>query len=111
MAIRPVIRYASESWTFARKSESALYASERKVLRTFGPMRENSSWRIRYNNLLHKLSEQSNTSNIIKLERLKRAGHGLRLNGKRTPKMILESNIIGKRAVVKQRKYELMQRK
>jgi hypothetical protein len=31
------------------------------------------------------------------------------MDGKRTPKKILESNMIGKRPVRKQRKYELMQ--
>jgi hypothetical protein len=49
--IRLVLWYASESWTLARKSELALDAYERKVLRRiFGPMKENDAWTIRYNN-------------------------------------------------------------
>jgi hypothetical protein len=45
-----VLWYASESWTLAKKSELALDAFERKVLRRIiGPMKENKAWRIRYN--------------------------------------------------------------
>jgi hypothetical protein len=95
---------------YARKSESALYASERKVLRrTFGPMKINNSWGNIYNNLLYKLSEESSTSDINNLDRLQQAGHGLCIDEKHTPKKILESNIIGKKPLRKQRKYELMQ--
>jgi hypothetical protein len=57
-AIRPVLRHARESWTFAKKSESALYALERKVLRRIiGPMKENCTWKIRYNSELYKQFE------------------------------------------------------
>jgi hypothetical protein len=53
--IRPVLWYASESWTLTKKSELALDAFERKVLRRIlGPMKENDAWRIRYNNELYK---------------------------------------------------------
>jgi tRNA A37 N6-isopentenylltransferase MiaA len=53
-AIRPVLRYPRESWTLAKKSESALYAFERKVLRRMMcSMKENDTWRIRYNNELY----------------------------------------------------------
>jgi hypothetical protein len=50
--------FASESWALAKKSESALDAFERKILRRIpGPMKENSTWRVRYNNELHKKFE------------------------------------------------------
>jgi hypothetical protein len=39
--IRPVLWHASESWTLTKKSELALDASERKVLRRIlGPMKK-----------------------------------------------------------------------
>jgi hypothetical protein len=42
--IRPVLWYASESSTLAKKSELALDAFERKVLRRIlGPMKENNT--------------------------------------------------------------------
>jgi hypothetical protein len=50
-AIRPVIWYASGSWTVAKKSESDSDAFHGEVLRrTFGPMNENKAGRIRYDN-------------------------------------------------------------
>jgi sorting nexin-29 len=53
--IRPILWYASESWTLAKKSELALDTFERKVLRRIlGPMKENDAWRITYNNELYK---------------------------------------------------------
>jgi hypothetical protein len=48
--IRPLLWYASGSWTLTKKSESALDASERKVpRRIMGPMKENNTWIIGYN--------------------------------------------------------------
>jgi hypothetical protein len=53
--IKLVLWYASESWALAKKSELALDAFERKVLRKIlGPMIENNTWRIRCNNELYK---------------------------------------------------------
>jgi hypothetical protein len=103
--IRPVLWYASESRTLTKKSELALDAFERKILRRIlGPMKENNTWRIRYNSELHKQFDEPSISNIIKLKRLQWAGHVQRMDGKRTPKRILESNFIGKRPVDKPRK-------
>jgi hypothetical protein len=66
--IRPVLWYASESWTLAKKSELALDAFERKVLRRIlGPMKENTAWRIRYNS---EQFDEPSLLNIIKLKRL-----------------------------------------
>jgi hypothetical protein len=103
--IRPVLCCASESWTLAKKPELALDAFERKVLRRMlGPMKENNTWRIRYNNELYKQFDKPSSSNIMKLKGLQRAGHVQRMEGKRIPKRILESNFIGKRLVGKPRK-------
>jgi hypothetical protein len=74
--IRPVLWYASQSWTLAKKSELALDAFERKVFRrTLGSTKENDAWRIRYNNELYKQFDEPSLSNIIKLKRLQWAGH------------------------------------
>jgi hypothetical protein len=103
--IRPVLWYASESWVLAKKSELALDAFERKVLRIIlGPMKENDAWRIRHNNELHKQFDEPSLSNIIKLKRLQWADHVQGMVGKRIPKRILESIFIGKRPVDKPRK-------
>jgi hypothetical protein len=56
-----------------------------------------------------KMSYVSNLKNqahqiLLNKKRLQRAGHVQRMEGKRIPKRILESNIIGKRSVGKPRK-------
>jgi hypothetical protein len=60
-------------------------------------------WKVRYNNELHKQSEEPSISNIIKLKRLQWAGHDQRMYEKRLQKRIMESNNIGKRSVEKPR--------
>jgi hypothetical protein len=67
-------------------------------------MKENDARRIRHNNELCKQIDEPSLSNIIKLKRLQWAGHVHRMEGKRIPKRILESNFIGKRPVGKPRK-------
>jgi hypothetical protein len=103
--IRPVIMGMQvKAGPSPKKSELALDAFERKVLRRMlGPMKENNIWRIRYNNELYKQFDEPSLSNI-KLKRLQRAGHVQRMEGKRVPKMILESIFIEKRPVGKPRK-------
>jgi folylpolyglutamate synthase/dihydropteroate synthase len=81
-----------------------LNAFQRKVLRTIlGPMKENNTCRVRYNNELYKQLEEPSISNI-QLKRLQWAGRVQRMDEKRIPKIILESNIIAKRPVGKPRK-------
>jgi hypothetical protein len=81
--VRPMIWYASESWTLSKSSKSAVNAFESKVLRTiFGPMRGKSTWKIRYNNELHKQSEEPSMSDIIELKRYQWTGHILCVDGK-----------------------------
>jgi hypothetical protein len=67
-------------------------------------MKENNTWRIRYNNELYKQFEEPSISNVIKLKRLQWAGHVQRMDGKCISKSILESSFIGKRPVDKPRK-------
>jgi hypothetical protein len=99
MVIRLVLWYASESWTLCKKSELALDAFERKVLRRIlGPMKENDAWRIRYNNELYKQFDEPSLSNIIKFKRQVQC-----MEGKRILKRILERHFIGKRPVGKPR--------
>jgi hypothetical protein len=69
--VKLVLWYISESWTLAKKSESALDAFEMKVLRRIlGPMKENNTWRIICSNEFCKQFEEPSISNIIKLKRL-----------------------------------------
>jgi hypothetical protein len=53
-------------WILARKSESTLAVFEKEVLKgIFSRMKENNTWRIRYNNELYKQLEESSTSNVF----------------------------------------------
>ena len=48
--IRPVVTYASETWTVTTKDENNLRIFERQILRKiFGPVNIDSVWRIRNN--------------------------------------------------------------
>jgi hypothetical protein len=67
-------------------------------------MKENNTWRIRYNNELDKQLDEPSLSNIIKLKTLQWAGHVQGMEGNRIPKRILESIFVGKRPVDKPRK-------
>jgi hypothetical protein len=45
--IRPVVTYASETWTLTTKDENNLRIFERQILRKiFGPVNIDSVWRI-----------------------------------------------------------------
>jgi len=54
--IRPILTYASETWTLSKANERQLRLFERKVLRcTFGAKQENEMWRKRYNYELYEI--------------------------------------------------------
>ena len=61
--IRPVLTYASETWTLSKINERRLGLFERRVLRcVFGAKQENGIWRKRYN---YELYEMFNDSDIV----------------------------------------------
>jgi hypothetical protein len=48
--VRPVLTYASETWTLSKTDERLLSVFERRILRcVFGAMQEYGVWRKRYN--------------------------------------------------------------
>lgn len=70
--IRPVVTYGCETWTLTKKTEDILAMFERKVLRRiYGPVREDTGWRIRYNHELIRLYSDTNIVDYIKLQRLR----------------------------------------
>ena len=51
--IRPVLCYGCEAWTITQKTVNVVDTFEKKILRRIvGPIQENGSWRLRYNNEL-----------------------------------------------------------
>ena len=77
--IRPIVLYGSESWNTTGRDEELLRVFERRVLRTiYGPIRENEDFRQRYNQELYNLYMEPSIAKIMKINRLRWAGHVVR---------------------------------
>jgi len=98
--IRPVLTYASETWTLSKISERRLSLFERKVLRCiFGAKQENGIWRKRYNCDVYDIFNEPNMVTSIKVKILAWAGHLVRMNNDRTIKNIFNTKPDGVRSV------------
>jgi hypothetical protein len=98
--IRPVLTYASETWTVSKANEWRLSLFERKVLRRiFGAKQENEIWRKGYNYELYEIFNDSNIVNYIKVKRLAWAGHLMCMNDNRTINKICNTKLDGVRRV------------
>jgi hypothetical protein len=65
--ILPVVLYGCETWSFALREEHRLRVFENRVLRIFGPKREeDGSWRKLHNDELHNLYSSPNIVRVIK---------------------------------------------
>jgi hypothetical protein len=74
--ITHVLLYGSECWTLNKDNEERLKTFERKILRKiYGPMNEGGKWRIRCNNELYKLRNESNVTGVMKAGRVRWLGH------------------------------------
>jgi hypothetical protein len=96
--IRPVLTYASETWTVSKFNERWLSLFKRKVLRCiFGAKQEKEIWRKRYNYEFYEIFNDSNTVNCIKAKRLPWAGHLMCMNVNRTLNKIFNTKLDGGR--------------
>jgi hypothetical protein len=87
--IRPVLTYASETWTLTVKEERLLGLFERRVLRSvFGGTKENGVWRRRYNSEIYQLYKEPDVVHHIKISRLNWIGHVIRMKDNKTLKEI-----------------------
>jgi hypothetical protein len=97
--IRPLLTYASNTWTVSKTNERRLSLFERKVLRCiFGAKQENGTWRKRYKYELYEIFNEPNIVNYIKVKRLSCAGHLVRMNNDRTLKNIFSTKPDGARS-------------
>jgi hypothetical protein len=70
--VRPVLTYASETWTVTRNDEKRLSIFERKILcRIYCPVCERGQWLRRHDRELDDPYNEPNIVNIIKSNRLK----------------------------------------
>jgi len=96
--IRPVLIYGCESWTMKKSDEQLLLTFERKVLRTiFGAMREGERWRRRYNFELKRDFGEPDIVAVVKVQRLRWAGHLARMDKNRAPSMVFRNDLEGRR--------------
>jgi hypothetical protein len=63
----------------------------------FGPTNENGECRVKYNNELHTLYEESDIVTYIKINRLRWAGHVIRLEEQNPARRVLVAVVEGRR--------------
>jgi hypothetical protein len=63
----------------------------------FGPTNENGEWRIKYNNELYTLYKESGIVTYIKINRLRWAGHVVRLEEQTPARRVLVAGVEGRR--------------
>jgi len=76
----------------------------KKNRRIFGPLNENEIWRRRYNHETYQLFKEAPISEFVRLQRLRWAGHVVRLPDNRLPKRALNSRMQGRRPKGRPRK-------
>ena len=80
LLIRPVLTYASETWTLSKTNERRLSLFDRKVLQCiFGAKQENGTWQKRYSYELYEIFNEPNIVNYIKVKRLAWEGRLVRM--------------------------------
>jgi hypothetical protein len=76
--VRPVLTYASETWTLSKTDERLLSVFERRILRyIFGTVQENGVWRKRHNHELYELFTEPDIVKYIEINRLGWAGQDM----------------------------------
>jgi hypothetical protein len=94
--ILPVVLYGYKTWSLTLRGEHGLRVFENGVLRRiFGPKRNEvtGGWRKLHNEELHDLYSSPSTIRMIKLRRMRWAGHVAQMRGKRNAYRLL----VGKR--------------
>jgi hypothetical protein len=78
--ILPVVLYGRETWSLILKEKQRVRIFENRVLRIFGPKREeNGSRRKLHNDELHSLYSSTNIVRAIKTRRIRWTGHAARM--------------------------------
>jgi len=62
----------------------------------FGPTNDNGEWRIKYNNELYALYKESDTVTHIKMNRLTRTGHVIRMEEQSATRRVLVAVVEGR---------------
>ncbi|GFU82040.1 uncharacterized protein TNCV_517201 [Trichonephila clavipes] len=93
--LKSVLTYACETWSMSRTDENMISIYERKILIfIFGGIQEKGTKGRRSNLELYQSYKESDIVNFIKLQRIKRAGHVIRMNEDRTTKKVFNAQPI-----------------
>jgi hypothetical protein len=96
--ILTVVLYGCETWSLSLWEEHRLRVFENRVLRIFGPKREeDGSWRKLHNDELHNLYSSRNIVRVIKWRRMRWAGHVAGMGEGRGFYRVLVGRPLGKR--------------
>jgi hypothetical protein len=92
--------YGCETWSLTFRKEYRLRVFENRVLRIFGPKREeDGSWTKLHNDELHSLYSAPNIVRVIKSRRMRWAGRVARMGEGRGVYMVLVGRPEGKRSL------------
>jgi hypothetical protein len=92
------VLYGFETWSLTLREEHRLRVFENRVLKRFGPKREeDGSWRKVHNDELHGLYASPIIGRVIKSRRVRWAGHVARIGEGRGAYTILVGRPEGKR--------------
>ena len=95
--IKPVLMSGPETWVLSKADELCLRVFERKILRRiYGPICEGATWRLRYNEELYRLYDETD---LVTITRLRWAGHIVRMQDNLPCKKITLDEPEGRRQV------------
>jgi hypothetical protein len=90
--MRPVLRYASETWVLSKADERSLGLFERRILRCiFGAVHGKGTCRKMYNHELCKLFNELDVTRYIQINRLSWAGPIILMQNIRTVKKVFDT--------------------
>jgi hypothetical protein len=103
--ILPVVLHGCETWSLTFREEHRLKVFENRVLRIFGPKRDEvmGDWRKLHNGELHNLYSSPFIIREIKSRRMRWAGHVARMGEGRNVYRVLVGKPEGKRPLGRQR--------
>jgi hypothetical protein len=104
--ILPVVLYGCETWSLTLREEQRLRVFENRVLRIFGPKRDEvtGEWRRLHNEELNNLYSSPHIIRVIKPRRMRWAGPVARMREKRGAYRILVGRPEGRRPLGRPRR-------
>jgi hypothetical protein len=104
--IFPVVLYGCETWFLILREEQRMRVFKNRVLRIFGPKRDEviGVWRKLHNEKLHSLHDSQTIITTIKSRRMRWTGHVARMEEKRDAYSLLVGTPEGKRPLGKPRR-------